>query len=328
MRRRQHAHVHRHRLVAAHRPHHALLQHAQQLDLQRQRHVADLVQQHRAAVRRGDQALPVPLRPRERTLHMPEQLGLQQRLGDGRAVDRDKRLARTRAGLVDRTGQQFLARAALAADQHAGVRGRHQPRLGQHLGHAGAAADDLAAPGAIAVERRRPRRVHAQRLLYLGQQLLAVEGLGQVGVRAARRGVHRIRDAAVRGQQDDRQRRVVGAHLVEQRQAVHAGQAHVGDQQRRQPDGQMRQRGLGAGHGLHGVAGRGQPHGDQAQQVGVVVDQQDVGLGGAHGALPGLPGNDCSMAFKASSFSLSCSLRRWASRSWTVSLSMVSCCRR
>ena len=51
VRRRDDAHVDRKRLRRADRPHLALLEHAQQLHLQRQRHVADLVQEERAAVR-------------------------------------------------------------------------------------------------------------------------------------------------------------------------------------------------------------------------------------------------------------------------------------
>jgi hypothetical protein len=63
VRRRDHAHVDRDRLRRADGPHLALLQDAQQLDLQRHRHVADLVEQQRAAVGRLEQAL-VRLAPR------------------------------------------------------------------------------------------------------------------------------------------------------------------------------------------------------------------------------------------------------------------------
>ena len=47
---RDHAHVHGHLVVAAHRPHFLFLQHAQQLGLQFQRQLADFVQKNRAAV--------------------------------------------------------------------------------------------------------------------------------------------------------------------------------------------------------------------------------------------------------------------------------------
>ena len=78
MRRRDHAHVDRNRLRRAHRPHLAFLQHAQQLHLQRQRHVADLVEEQRAAVGRLEQALVRLHGAGERAARVAEQLGLEQ----------------------------------------------------------------------------------------------------------------------------------------------------------------------------------------------------------------------------------------------------------
>ena len=52
---RDHAHIDGNRIGAAHRANHILLQHAQQLDLQAHRHVADLIQHEGAAVGRHEQ---------------------------------------------------------------------------------------------------------------------------------------------------------------------------------------------------------------------------------------------------------------------------------
>ena len=52
-----HAHVHADGLLAAHAPELALLQHAQQLGLRAQRHLADLVQEDAAAVGQLEEAL-------------------------------------------------------------------------------------------------------------------------------------------------------------------------------------------------------------------------------------------------------------------------------
>ena len=60
----------------------ALLQHAQQLGLQRRRDLADLVEEDRAAVGQREAALLVGRRAGERALVVAEQLGLEQRLGD------------------------------------------------------------------------------------------------------------------------------------------------------------------------------------------------------------------------------------------------------
>ena len=125
----------------ADRPHLALLQHAQQLHLQRRRRVADLVEEHRAAVRLLEDALVIGHRAGERAAHVAEQLGLEQRLGERAAVDRHERTARAPAVAVDRARDQLLAGAALARDQHrrrrvGGVRdllvdGEHPGRCGR-----------------------------------------------------------------------------------------------------------------------------------------------------------------------------------------------------
>ena len=59
----------------------ALLQHAQQLDLRGQLHVADLVEEQRAALRELEPALLAILRAGERALLVAEQLRFDQRLG-------------------------------------------------------------------------------------------------------------------------------------------------------------------------------------------------------------------------------------------------------
>ena len=65
----------------ADRPDLALLQHAQQLDLQRRRHLADFVEKHRAGVRGLEHALGVGDGAGERALDVAEQLRFEQRLG-------------------------------------------------------------------------------------------------------------------------------------------------------------------------------------------------------------------------------------------------------
>ena len=62
-------------------------------------------------------------RPGEGALLVAEQLAFQQRLGDGGAVQADERAFLARAGVVDGAGDQLLAGAAFAADQHGGVGG-------------------------------------------------------------------------------------------------------------------------------------------------------------------------------------------------------------
>ena len=83
--------------VAADRTHLAELQHAQELRLQAEGHVADLVEQERPAVRLRQQA---PARldgAGERAAHVAEHLRLEELVRDGGGVHRDERPARAGA---------------------------------------------------------------------------------------------------------------------------------------------------------------------------------------------------------------------------------------
>ena len=65
-----------------------ILQHAQQLGLQRRRQLADLVEEHRAAVGQLEPAALLRDRAGERAALVAEQLALEQRFRKGGAVDR------------------------------------------------------------------------------------------------------------------------------------------------------------------------------------------------------------------------------------------------
>ena len=80
--------------MPADRAHLALLQHAQQLHLERRRQLADLVEEQRAAVGRPEEAgLALVVGAGEGALLVAEQLALEQRLGQRAAVDGDERRA-------------------------------------------------------------------------------------------------------------------------------------------------------------------------------------------------------------------------------------------
>ena len=97
--------------------HFFLLQHTQELALQGGRHVANLVEEDRAALGRLKQAPLVVARIGERTSPVTEQLALQERLGNRRAIHGEKRAGRSRALRVQRSSQQLLSRPALANQQ-------------------------------------------------------------------------------------------------------------------------------------------------------------------------------------------------------------------
>ena len=121
---------------------HALLQKAQQLDLQSERQIADFVEEERPAVGRLDLADGLFRRARERALFVPEELAFEQRFGNRRAVDRDEPVALPRREIVQRAREQLLAGAGLAKNQKSGRCRRDLLDGATNLLHSGIARDD------------------------------------------------------------------------------------------------------------------------------------------------------------------------------------------
>src|SRR5579862_9908013 len=91
-----------------------LLQHAQQLHLQRQRQLSNLVEKNHASIRNLEAPFLLCRGSGETAALVAEQIALQQRLGNRRAIDRDKRLISPTAIAVQGPGRKLLSRSALA----------------------------------------------------------------------------------------------------------------------------------------------------------------------------------------------------------------------
>src|SRR5204863_352965 len=89
--------------------------------LERVGELADVVEEERAALGELDAAAAPRERAGERAALVPEQLALEQLLGQRRAVDGDEWSARALAPAVDRARRQLLAGAALAEQEHGRV---------------------------------------------------------------------------------------------------------------------------------------------------------------------------------------------------------------
>ena len=114
-----------------------LLQKAEELDLQRRAHLADLVEEERAAVRQLELALSLRVRAGVGAALVAEQLGLEQGVRDRAAVDRHERPVAPRAVRVDGPRQELLARSTLALDQHGDVGPRDAAHDREDLAHRG-----------------------------------------------------------------------------------------------------------------------------------------------------------------------------------------------
>ncbi len=163
----------------------SLLQKAQQLGLERQRQLARLVEEERAAVGRLDLAGHAAVGAREAPALVAEELALDERVGERRAVDRDEGAVASPSVRVNRPRKQALSDARLAAEEHRRVDRRRARHLLVHPPHRRARAHDVvehaahrhAARGALA---------RAQRGAVEGQRDLAREGLQERPRRRAR----------------------------------------------------------------------------------------------------------------------------------------------
>ncbi|MCY1516120.1 hypothetical protein D9M68_507340 [compost metagenome] len=222
------AHIGLHRVVAAHAVEVAVAEHAQEARLQVEGHVADFVEEQRAALGLLEAAAAHGLRAGEGAALVAEEFALEQVLGNGGGVDRHEGAVGARRVLVQRARHQLLARARFAGDEHRDVALRqpadgtehvlHRGRLAEHFGRG-----DHALFGhflALAFVDGAADEFHSAR---------QVEGLGQVLEGAALEGRDRAVEVGERGHDDDRQAGVLGLDLVEQvepRAARHADVAH------------------------------------------------------------------------------------------------------
>src|SRR5579862_7454493 len=98
-----------------------LLQKSEQLDLQRERQIANLVEEDRAAIRRFQPPRLIFDRAGKRAAHVPEQLALEQMLAERGACDLDEGTILARTEAMDIRREHALAGAALARQQHGRV---------------------------------------------------------------------------------------------------------------------------------------------------------------------------------------------------------------
>ena len=259
-----------------------LLERAQHLRLQAQRQVADLVQEQGAPVRHLELADLAARRAGECAFLVPEQLGLEQGFGDGRAVDGHHRARRPLAERVQRAREQLLAGAALAFDEHRGVGRRGAVQRCQHPDQRRVRPDDL--------RRAAPHRQLLLQEEVLGQQppllerardqeqeVVRIDRLGQKVEGAFLHRGHGVLDATVGGHHDDGRCGVLLLGGPQHAEPVPARQPEVRQHDRRrrlgeQPDGLRLVAGLG--HGVP-LTLQGVPQ-HRAERV-LVLDDQDEG---------------------------------------------------
>ena len=120
----EHAHVGLQRLIAADAGILAFLEHAQQFALHREWHVADFVEEERAAIALLEASDALVHRAGEGAFLVTKNFTFDEVVGNGGDVDGRKLLLRARAELVDGTGDEFFAAAAFTGDHNRSIGAR------------------------------------------------------------------------------------------------------------------------------------------------------------------------------------------------------------
>ena len=227
---------------------------------------------------------------------MAEDFALEQRLGNGRAVDGDEWRPRAGREFVDGPRHELLARAALPGDQDRRRRGRsHLDHAVQRL-HGGPGAHDpphthdlpelpaqqrdlthrLAAGGGLGDEQLQARHVH---------------GLGQIVIGAVLHGGHCRLDCALSGQKDDRGKGHLVPQRLQERMTVQTGHDEIGQHHGRQHCDGLLEGLLAVGGLLDGITPAGEQRHKAPAGRGLVIDYKDLEAHGLHIASQGTPDN-------------------------------------
>ncbi len=269
------------RLHAAEAHEVALLDDAQQLGLGLERHVADLVEEDRAAVREVEQPLLRVDGAREGALHVAEERRFEEVRGQVAGVDGDEGPLGSGRVRVDGAGHQLLARAALALNQdRRPARGGLDDQV-EHLPHPGAAPDDVGELVVPLLDVLPERAVLAQQVAPLegvaddDEHLVVLERLRDVVERSALHRGNRALDRRVRGDDDDGQLLVDVAQLVQRGDAVQSRHhdVHDGGVERQRP-GELEPLGPG-GRNPHVIAFAGEQRLEDLPHDLFVVDDQN-----------------------------------------------------
>ena len=182
------------------------------------------------------QAQAAVLRAGKRAALVPEELALEQFLGNGAAIDRRERLVFALAPVMNRVRHQLLARPGFAHDQHVKVRLRGPLDALAHLLHDRALAQQVAAairpfdlPAQQPVLIAQP--LVLQQSPHAGQQILRPKRLGQVIHRSKPHALDRGIERRVAGDNERRHAGVALPRLAEQLNAVELGHPNVRNQQ-------------------------------------------------------------------------------------------------
>jgi hypothetical protein len=261
--------------------HLALLERAKELGLHVDGQLADLVEKERSAVRLLEEADARGLRIGERAAGVTEELALEERVRDGRAVDGDERAFAALALVVDGARDELLTGSGFAVDEHRRVAVADAIDEIGDLAHGGAAADDQAlvrvASGAQHADLLAEAAVlHGAR--DDDAQRLALDRLGHEVVGAGADGAHGGLERRVARDEHDRNVGAERNHALADLETARLRHAQVGEDDIEVARCDLLESiGSGrAGRDLHALTR--ERHLEQLTRVALVVDDEDFGL--------------------------------------------------
>ena len=177
---------------------------------------------------------------------------------------------------MDNVGQDLLAHAALAGDEHAGFGRREKGGIAQHGAHERAAGHHEIRNGRFTFNARGFGFGDADGLAHGGEQFIKVNGFGQIVHRAIPHGGDGIANVGVCCHEQHGQRGVLLAREAESFQAAQPGHPDVGNHEIKFSGAQQFQ-GAFAGIGGDGLEILACQEGIQeAALAGVVIHDQDA----------------------------------------------------
>src|SRR5262245_39835245 len=113
-----HPNIHRDGFLASQPLQTSFLQNPQQLDLRPRSHIATFIKENRTMVRLLEASDAPHFCAGKGAALMSEQLALQQSFRNGRAINRDEGRSRSITMMINRSRNQFLARARLTSNEN------------------------------------------------------------------------------------------------------------------------------------------------------------------------------------------------------------------
>jgi hypothetical protein len=219
----------------------AVLDEAQELGLQVGAHVADFIEEHGATLGLFEATDTAGVGAGERALLVAEEFGLEQRFGDGGAVDGDERAVLPFAVFVEGTADEFLAGPRLAGDEHIDIESGDHADAFEDLLHGGRLADEAVLPrGGAAADAEAPEAAALAEVGLLhddagigedASETSAIDRLEEVLPVAVACGGHRVFGVARRRDHDGDEPVVLGAEQREPVVPAWIGEVAIDDEQ-------------------------------------------------------------------------------------------------